>query len=61
MEREKATSRMGLRLTETLKNRIDERAAEEGRTPSSFVINVVTEYLNRIDDAKKLLRVDEKE
>ena len=52
---------MGLRLTETLKNRIDERAAEEGRTPSNFVNNVVTEYLNRIDDAKKLLRVDEKE
>ena len=61
MEREKANSRMGLRLTETLKNRIEERAAEEGRTPSKFVINVVTEYLNRIDDAKKLLRVDEKE
>ncbi|WP_290880834.1 hypothetical protein [Anaerotruncus sp.] len=44
-----------------MKNRIDERAAEEGRTPSNFIINVVTEYLNRIDDAKKLLRVDEKE
>ncbi len=55
MEREKATSRMGLRITDTLKRRIDERALEEGRTPSNLVVNIVTEYLNRIDEAKKLL------
>lgn len=56
MEKEKALNKMTFRLTETLKARIEARADEEGRTPSNFVTNIVTEYLNKIDDAKKTLK-----
>lgn len=61
MYKEKATEKISFRATETLKKKIEKRAEEEGRTPSNFIINVVTEYLNRIDNAKKLLNVDRKE
>ena len=59
MEKEKATNQIGIRITDTLKERINQRAAEEGRTPSNFVINfvvkVLTEYLDEVDNAKRLL------
>ena len=55
MEKEKATNQIGIRITDTLKERINQRAAEEGRTPSNFVINIVTKYLDEVDNAKRLL------
>ena len=55
MTKEKATATIGLRVTPSLKERIDKRADEENRTSSNFVIHIVTEYLDKIDDAKKLL------
>ena len=49
MEKEKATNQIGIRITDTLKERINQRAAEEGRTPSNFVINIVTKYLDEVE------------
>lgn len=42
MYKEKATEKISFRATETLKKKIEKRAEEEGRTPSNFIINVVT-------------------
>jgi len=52
MYQEKATERIELRVTEDLKNRALKRASEENRSLSNFVINLVTDYLNDIDNAK---------
>ena len=54
--KDKATERIGLRITPDLKRRIEDRAAEENRTLSNFIIDKVTEYLDRVDDAKNLLK-----
>lgn len=55
MNKEKALAKLGIRLTETLKERLEERAVEEGRTPSNLVVNIITKYLDDIDSAKKKL------
>ena len=55
MPRKKATSQIGLRVPEELKERLEKRAEEEGRTLSNLVIKITEEYLNRIDEAKKML------
>lgn len=54
--KDKATERIGLRITPELKRRIEDRAAEENRTLSNFIIDKITEYLDRIDEAKNLLK-----
>lgn len=54
--KEKATERIGLRITPELKKRIEKRAEEENRTLSNFIIDKVTEYLDKIDEAKNLLK-----
>ena len=54
--KDKATERIGIRITLDLKRRIEDRAAEENRTLSNFIIDKVTEYLDRVDDAKNLLK-----
>ena len=55
MQKEKATERLALRVTPTLKERVEKRANEEGRTPSNLMINIITQYLDKIDEAKKLI------
>lgn len=56
MQKMKATERIGVRVSPELKRRIENRAAEEGRPMSNFVVKVLEDYLNKIDDAKNLLK-----
>lgn len=51
----KATERIGIRVTPELKERLDKRAEEENRTLSNFVIATLVNYLDKVDEAKKLL------
>ena len=39
--KDKATERIGIRISPELKKRIEERAAEENRTLSNFIIDKV--------------------
>ena len=55
MNKEKATERIGIRVTPNLKLRIEQRAEEEGRSPSNIVIKIITDYLDKVDEAKKLI------
>lgn len=55
MQKQKATERISFRVPDTLKAEIEQRAAEEGRTASNLIINIVSDYLKKINDAKKLL------
>lgn len=55
MEKSKATERLGIRVTPELRERISKRADEEGRPMSNFVVKVLQDYLDRIDEAKKTL------
>lgn len=55
MGKTKATERLGIRVTPELRERISKRAEEEGRTKSNFVVKVLQDYLDRIDEAKKTL------
>ncbi len=55
LRRDKTTTQIGLRVTEDLKNRLEERASEEGRTLSNLVIKICEDYLKRIEEAKKTL------
>jgi uncharacterized protein (DUF1778 family) len=55
MNVEKRYKRMSLRVSEDFKNRIEQRAEEENRNLSNFIVNVLTLYLNEIDEAKLLL------
>ena len=54
MKRTKATKQIGLRVPEELKDRLENRAEEEGRTLSNLVIKICEEYLRKIDEAKKM-------
>lgn len=53
--KDKATERIGIRISPELKKRIEERAAEENRTLSNFIIDKVIDYLDKVDQAKDLL------
>lgn len=53
--KDKATERIGIRISPELKKRIEERAAEENRTLSNFIIDKIIEYLDKVDQAKELL------
>ena len=55
MKRTKATKQIGLRVPEELKDRLENRAEEEGRTLSNLIIKICEEYLRKIDEAKKML------
>jgi uncharacterized protein (DUF1778 family) len=55
MTDEKKIKCISLRLSPDFKKRIEERAAEENRTMSNFIVNVLSLYLNEIDEAKILL------
>ena len=49
--KDKATERIGIRISPELKKRIEERAAEENRTLSNFIIDKVIDYLDKVDQA----------
>lgn len=53
--KEKANNRIGIRVTESFREKLEQRAEEEGRTLSNFIINTLTKYLEDIEKAKKLL------
>lgn len=53
--KDKATERIGLRVTPELKERLINRAEEENRTLSNFIIDKLMEYLDKVDEAKKIL------
>lgn len=51
----KATERIGIRITPELKERLDKRAEEENRTLSNFIVATLVDYLDKVDEAKRLL------
>jgi predicted DNA-binding protein len=55
-DREKATEQIGFRVTPSFRSRVEDRADEEGRTMANLIIKVVNDYLDQVDDAKKLLK-----
>lgn len=56
LAREKALERISFRLTQELKEKIEIRAEEEGRTLSNLIVNVLSDYIKKVEEAKKLLQ-----
>lgn len=52
----KKTEVLSFKIDEEFKQKLLERAKEENRTMSNFVITILTNYLNEIEKAKKLLK-----
>lgn len=46
---------LSFKIDEELHQRIEQRMKEEQRSKSNFVIKVLTEYLDKIDEAKKII------
>lgn len=46
---------LGFKIDPELNDRIEKRAIEENRNKSNFVVNVLTNYLDEVDRAKRLL------
>ena len=55
MSEEKKIATLSFKISPTLSNRIKERADEEKRNVSNFCISVIETYLDKIDEAKKLI------
>lgn len=53
--KEKATEQIGIRISPELKERLIKRADEENRTLSNFIITTLTNYIDKVDEAKSLL------
>ena len=53
--KDKATERIGIRISPELKKRLEERAEEENRTLSNFIVDKLIDYLDKVDEAKKIL------
>lgn len=51
----KKTATLSLKVEPDFKARIENRAKEENRNLSNFVETILTDYLNEIDKAKKLI------
>lgn len=51
----KKTETLALKVDPEFKDRVIERANEENRNISNFVVTVLTNYLNDIEKAKKLI------
>ena len=51
----KKTETLSFKIDGNFKERITQRAIEEKRTTSNFVVKVLTEYLDKIDEAKKII------
>ena len=56
MAKEKALERIGFRITKDLKQKLEARADEEGRTRSNLINYVLADYIEKIEEAKKLLQ-----
>jgi len=56
MTREKTSSQMGFRVTQTFRERVEKQADEEGRTVANLIVNVISNYLDKVDEAKKILK-----
>lgn len=50
-----ATEQIGIRVTKSLKEKLQERAEFEGRSVANLVIRACEEYLDKIEEAKILL------
>jgi len=53
MAKEKALERIGFRITKDLKQKLEARADEEGRTLSNLINYVLADYIEKIEEAKK--------
>jgi len=53
---EKYTKRIAMRVTEEFYDKLKVRANEEQRTMSNLITKIVSDYLNEIEKAKKLLK-----
>ena len=51
----KKTETLSFKIDSNFKHRIIERAEEEKRSTSNCVVKVLTEYLDEVDNAKRLL------
>lgn len=51
----KKTETLAFKIEPEFKERISKRASEENRNLSNFVVTVLTQYLDEIDKAKKLI------
>ncbi len=58
--KKKKTETISFKIDSDFKDRITSRASEEQRSISNFVIKIITEYLDKIDDAKKTIRESQK-
>jgi predicted DNA-binding protein len=55
LDKQKATKYIGIRVTENVFTRVNERADEEGRPVSNLIVKIINDYLDEIDEAKKRL------
>lgn len=55
-DKEKATVQVGIRITPTLKEALDNRADEESRTLSNLIVSVLQNYIEDIENAKNVLK-----
>ena len=51
----KKTETLSFKVDEDFKDRLSQRAKEENRTMSNFVLNILTRYLDEVEKAKKLI------
>lgn len=52
----KTTEMIGIRVTKEFKEKLQERADFEGRSLANLVKRACEDYLNKIDEAKNLLK-----
>lgn len=52
----KKTKTLSFKIDDEFKDKLESRAKEEQRSMSNFVIKILTDYLNKIEDAKKTLQ-----
>lgn len=52
----KKTETLSFKIDTDFKEKLQERATEEKRNMSNFVIKVLTEYLEKIEEAKRTLQ-----
>lgn len=50
---EKTNTQIGLRVTTELKQRIEVQAQKEKRNTSNFIIKVVTDYLEMVEEESR--------
>jgi len=53
MSKEKTSSQIGFRVTQSFRERVEKRAEEEGRTTANLITKIVSDYLDNVDEAKK--------